>query len=323
MKIFPRISGRAFLCAILLGVAAPAISQAEIRIGVNNAPIVPDGTSAGADSDFVVTFVDLDPDIAGVDIVAGGTISLKLPAAFVQDDSSAPITMVLLQGWPQSPRLPFPTPTYDAASNTLTGTLSFDYRYGSRAAPGPKQLHVILPGFTNPGPGAYPIELSIRRDPSSPDTLTGNGVVKILPRPRPSINAISVINGAPPPPFPNSIYQTIAVGDMPLLWGFYVWDKNRVPFVGVHLVQRNERHYSIIGPNGDTVGQVRIRAPQGASGFWIDATPSIPATSAVLAIPTGLLTAQFHPDAWTPGDYVAEWRLNNGNKQSMFLTVLP
>ena len=45
--------------------------------------------------------------------------------------------------------------------------------------------------------------------------------------------------------------------------------------------------------------------------------------SAVLGIPTGLLTAQFDPDPETPGDYAIRWRLNNGNEQWMFVTVTP
>jgi hypothetical protein len=294
-----------------------------LPITTAKAPIVADGTTAGADTDFVVTFADVDPDVPGIDIKAGGTISLALADGFVRDNPASPMTLIVLQGWPQSPRLPFPDVSYDATTNTLTGTLPVDYLHQSVANPGPKQLHAMLPGFANPGPGSYPVELTIQPDPSDPATMTGTGTVKIIPKARPSINAISVINGAPPPPFPNSIYQTINTGDTALPWGFYVWDKNSEPFIGVDLQRKNRDHYTMIDDKGRTVGQVRIQAPAGAADYSIDATASVPANGAVLGIPTGLLKAQFNHDPDVPGDYAIGWRLNNGNEQSMYLTVNP
>ena len=305
-------------------VLAGAVSaDSTLPISSDKAPIVPDGTTAEAPTDFVVTFADRDPDVPGIDIKAGGTISLTLPDGFVQHDPAAPITMVVLQGWPQSPRLPLPAAAYDPATNTLTGTLGFDYFYQSPDNPGPKQLHVILLGFANPGPGSHPIELTIKPDPADPATLSGVGRVQIISKARPSINAISVINGGPPPPFPNPIYQTIILGETPLLWGFYVWDNDREPFLGVDLRRKNSDLYSMVDEDGRTVGQVRIQAPTGASDYSIDANTSVLVNGAVLGIPTGLLTAQFNPDPDTAGEYVISWRLNNGNEQSMFITVNP
>ena len=291
-----------------------------LPISTAKAPIVPDGTTAGADTDFVVTFADVDPDVPGIDIKADGTISLTLADGFVQDDPALPMTLVVLQGRPQSPRIPFPTVSYDAATNTLTATFGPDYLYQSAANPGPKQLHALLPGFTNPGPGSYPVELTIQPDSGSA-TMTGTGTVKIIPKARPSINAISVINPGPPPPFPNSIYQTINTGDTPLLWGFYLWDNNSEPFIDVDLQRKNRDHYTMIDDKGRAVGQVRIQAPAGATDYSIDATASEEVFGAVLLIPTGLLRAQFNPDPDVPGDYAIRWRLNNGNEQWMFLTV--
>jgi hypothetical protein len=306
-----------------IAITSAVSADPALPISTAKAPIVADGTTAGADTDFVVTFADVDPDVPGIDIKGGGTISLTLADGFVQDDPTLPMTLVVLQGWPQSPRLPFPTVLYDDATNTLTGTFPEDYLYLSAANPGPKQVHALLSGFTNPGPGSYPVELTIQPDPSDPATMTGTGTVKIIPKARPSINAISVINGAPPPPFPNSIYQTINTGDTALLWGFYVWDKNSEPFIGVDLQRKNRDHYTMINDKGRAVGQVRIQAPAGATDYSIDATASVPANGAVLGIPTGLLKAQFNHDPDVPGDYAIRWRLNNGNEQSMYLTVNP
>lgn len=305
----------------VMALAPTAGADPGLIMSVDKAPIAPDGTTAGADTDFVVTFADRDPDVPGVGITAGGTISLTLDPAFVRDDPTVPIQMAVLQGWPQSPRLPFPTPSYDPATNTVTGTLSFDYEPLSSANPGPKQLHVVLLGFTNPAPGEYPLTLTIQPDPGDPATMSGDGTVQIIPRARPSINAISVINPGPPPPFPNSIYQTINQGEDPLRWGFYVWDSDNEPYVGVELRQKNRHHYSLVDERGRSIGQVNIAAPAGASGYWIEADASVPANGAVLGIPTGLLIAQFHPDPDVNGDYVISWRINNGNSQPMYLTV--
>lgn len=305
-----------------LAFATPVASETGLPISTNKAPITPDGTTTGANTDFVVSFADLDPNVPGIDIAAGGTISLTLADGFVQDDPDAPMTLVVLQGWPQSPRRPFPDVTYDAATNTLMGKVSFDYGYQSSSSPGPKQLHAILTGFTNPGPGSYPVMLTI--DPNNgAATMSGAGTVQILSKARPSINAISVIN--PPPPWPNSIYQTVDLVETPLRWGFYLWDNNSVPYVGVDLRQKNRNHYSMVDVRGRSVGQVTIDAPKGASGYSIDTPegPSEKVDGVVLGIPTGLLIAQFHPDLTTPGDYTIRWRLNNGNEQHMFVTVNP
>lgn len=306
----------------LVAFGSPASSHDvhdELSLSADKAPIVPDGTTAGADTDFVVTFADRDPDVPGIDIKTGGTIAIRLPHEFVQDDPDAPMTLVVLQGWPQSPRQPFPDVTYDATTNTLTGTLAFDYLAQSSAQPGPKQLHMLLPGFTNPKAGTYWFDVAIRPDPASDKVLSGRGQVRIHRQIRASINAISVIN--PPPPFPNPIYQTVAAGDSPVPWGFYLWQRGGDADVGVDLRQRSARRYDIVDADGDKIGSVRIRAPKGASGYSIDATASEAVNGAVLGIPTGLMIAQFHPDPGTPGDYEITWRMRRGNHQHMFVTV--
>ncbi len=323
MRRITHIFGPAIALAAIVpfAIATGASADAELSITVAKAPIVPDGTTTGAATDFVVTFADRDPDVPGVDILAGGSISVTLPADFVQDDPAGAMDVAILQGWPQSPKLPFPAVTYDPATNTVTATTSFDYLYESSANPGPKQAHLILLGFTNPEAGSYPITLTIQPDPNDPATLEGTGRLEIVPKSRPAIEAISITNGAPPPPFPNSIYQTVGLGEELLTWGFYVWDARNEPFIGVDIQQRNRDHYALVDNRGRTVGHVRIDAPPGATAYWIDANSSVPANGAVLGVPTGLLTAHFHPDPDVAGDYTIRWSVNNGNTQPMFVTV--
>lgn len=307
--------------AFVMAVSSPASSHDGLTISTARAPIVPDGTTAGADPDFVVTFADPDPDVPGIDMRAGGTVALRLPDEMMLEDASAPLTGVVLQGWPQSPRVPFPAMSYDAVTHTVTGTLLADYVYESSENPGPKAFHVILPGFTNPRHGHYHVGLTIQPDPNDPYTISGEGDLRIIKNVRPSINAINVINGAPPPPFPNSIHQHLALGETPLLWGFYLWDHDGVPFVGVELEQRNRRRYDLVDEHGGKVGTVRIFAPRGARDYSIDADESVLVNGAVLGIPTGLLTAQFHPDPDVPGIYDIRWRLKRGNVQWMSVEV--
>ena len=321
-RITPIIGPAVALAAIMpFAIATGVTADTELSITAAKAPIVPDGTTTGADPDFVVTFADRDPDMPGIDILAGGTISVTLPDDFVQDDPFAMMSVAIIQGWPQSPRLPFPAVTYDPGTHSVTATTSFHYLYESSANPGPKQAHFILPGFTNPEAGSYPITLTIQPDPNDAATLEGSGWLDIVPKSRPSIEAISVINGGPPPPFPNAIYQTVELGEPLLTWGFYVWDARNEPFIGVDLRQRNQDHYALVDDRGRTVGHVKIDAPEGATDYWIDATASVAANGAVLGVPTGLLTAQFHPDPAAAGDYTIRWSVNNGNTQPMFVTV--
>lgn len=302
---------------------APHGRDDELAINTAKAPIVPDGTTAGAATNFVVTFADVDPDVPGIGIRTGGTISVTLPAGFVRHDPAAPMAMVVLQGWPQSSRRPFPDVTYDADTNTLIATMRFDHLPDTSAQPGPKQVHLLLPGFANPPAGTHRVELTIQPDLAADTVLTGSGDVTIHGGVPASINAISVVN--PPPPFPNPVYQTVAPDTTLHLWGFYLWQHGGDPHIGVHLIQESAQRYQVVDAAGDEIGSVSIRAPQEAADASLDADASfeVEVEGAVLGISAGLLRAQFHPDPDTPGDYEIIWRLLRGNDQHMFVTVTP
>lgn len=80
----------------------------DLSITTERAPVAANGTTAGAPTDFVVTFADRDPDDPGVAMKTGGTIVVELADGFENTgDCVIPATCnaIILRGWPQSPFL--------------------------------------------------------------------------------------------------------------------------------------------------------------------------------------------------------------------------
>lgn len=318
---------------LVAAMAAPAALAADtaVPVTVTKAPVAGDGTTAGAVPDFVLTFVDPDPDVSGIGVEAGGKIEVVLPDDFAAT-GGGPNAAILLQGWQASPRVAsFPPPVFiwttTVVGNTITLDLTSDYLPIDSANPGPKQVHLILGGFVNPRPGMYEIGLTITPDGSAPgDTFSGIGTVQIIPRARPSVNVVNVLSGnPPPPPFKNVQYQTVEQGTDPDKVGHYLWAKDAAPFIGVDLAMSSPNHYRFV--QGErTVGHVWIDAPAGASGYSLT-TPDGKSTGPVPAFATGLPTAQlitqFSPDPETVGHYTITLKMNNGNTQKQFVEVIP
>ena len=313
-------------------------TEYHLEVSIRKAPIAPDGTTAKAQTDIVLTFVDIDPDVKGIDLVEGATVQVKLPDEFVniEGDVFMGNSIILLQGWPQSPPAPPPafpwTTTVDG--NTITATLTGDFLQG--ILPGPKQAHLLLPGFENPKPGKYEIPIRIKLGPSTTsDIMSGIGDVIIIPKSRPSIHAISLFSGppGPPPPFFNPIYQEVVQGESAVRVGMYLWDKDNEAFLGVDLQMVKPSHYLLV-QNGSTVGQVRIDAPPGANNYSLTTntltppgeppdlspSPSVEVPAFITGLPTGLRLVQFTPDV--AGNYTLSFRLNNGNTQDLFVTAV-
>ncbi len=304
-------------------------------LAITKAAVAPDGTTAGAATDFVVTFVNPNPKIDGLALKTGATVEIVLAPEFekVSDEGNS---VALLQGWPQSPPAPPPMfPWKDSFDgNTITTTLTGDYGPGE-LGPGPKQAHVILLGYRNPTKaGCYPIKLTITPDPESKKTITRWGKVHIIPTSRPSINTMSLFSGppGPPPPFFNPIYQTIPKGESAHQVGFYLWDAGNAPFLGVDIVMHS-RSYGSLVQNKRTVGHVRIKAPYSATSFsltTLDAivaadTPEGPSeldTAFLTGVPVGKLLTQFTPDPNVTGRYKLVFRLRDGNTQKLFVKVV-
>lgn len=287
-----------------------------------------------------MTLVDADPTVPGLDLAAGATFRLRLPAAFENTgtrvaSASEPgcgpplvvdcTTAVLVQGWPQSPVLPFPNVTLDAATNTFEVTTSAAWAPDPPESPGAKTLHLQAFGFRNPDrPGVYPVDLEIRPDPSSDRVMLARTSVRITPRSAPHLGVLSTVNGSPPPPFPNSVYQRTTLENGPtdlLTWGLYLWARDAQPLTGARIVMLNRYVGLIVDSTDQSVGRVRIRPPRGARAHRLDASPSVPALALLSGQPTGLMRADFTPDPVAKGLYRITFTLFGGSSQDFFVTV--
>ena len=322
------------LMALAVPAGAGRSEGSGIVASVVKAPIDPAGDVAGERTDFVINLdTSLDPTVDGRTLLDGKTIKVTLPDDFVY--LGGPITNpgacppaagtcgtgVLLQGWPQNPIPPSPA-NYTLSlegTQTIVYTATRDLVPGDATLNGPgiKQMHLILTNFVNPNPGRY--EFVVEAETGVGGALeTGVGVVHVLQKPRASINVTSVEN--PPPPFPNTIYQTTTVGsDAPLDWSFLVWDRHGDPAIGVEVNQLNS-HSAQLTQGGKVVGHVSIQAPMGATGHEITGGPSVAFVAPVKGEDTGLLTVEFKAGD-TAGLYTATLRMNNGTSVTMHVTA--
>lgn len=323
----------AALGVVLLAISVPATAEKSKSLDLSTvkAPVAPDGTTAGAPTDFVITFRDPNPDVKGISLRKGATVEVVLPDEFTFT-GAGPNFGVILQGWPQSPPAPPPdflwTSTIDG--NTLTLTLTSDFKAG-QFGPGPKQVHLILLGFANPVlPGVYPIELSIRKKPNKKKKHSGTGYVRIIPDARPSVEPISLFSAppGPPPPFFNPLYQDLALGEPARQLGLYLWDANLAPFLGVDLSPTGSPSYYQLTQDGSVVGEVFITAPASATSYTLASVPlppggppSVNIPAFVTGVDVGLLGIQFTPDPSVAGNYEIAISMIGGNEKSLFVSV--
>jgi len=312
---------------LLVSVVAPAASAhdetSELDISIVKAPVAPDGTTAGRALDFVVVLKDPDPDVDGIGMMSGGTIRVELDSAFdltgSQGSPPAGASVAILQGWPQSPRLPFPY-TMDITGNTITLTLTDDWPVGVYG-PGPKALHLLLKTAKNPAtPGEYSVKVSIRPDPTSTQTLEATGRAKIIEKVRPSINVMSVFSGppGPPPPFFNPLFQELELGEDGRQVGMYLWEKGGMAAVGVDIEMQGARRGWLV-QDGKKIGKISIHAPHDAGNFTLVTTEgqSVEVPALLTGVPTGLLKTRFTPDPTVEGHYSVTFEMYGGNQQTL------
>lgn len=318
--------------------AAPNVTPIEVTTGL--APVQADGLTVGAPTDFVVTWADPDPSVPGLDLRRGATVTLTLPEEFVDTGvrvaaGSAPgcgpplvvdcSTAVLVQGWPQSPVLPFPDVEWEESSGSFVLTLLADAAPAPPQLPGAKTLHVQAFGFRNPDrPGTYVAQLEIRPDPATDEVLVADAPLRIRPRTSPHIGVLSTVNGAPPPPFPNSVFQTASLEDGPpelLVWGLYLWGVDAEPLVGARVRMHRRDVGLVLDGDGRPVGHVRVRAPAGAVDHSLETQPSVARRALLSGQPTALMLAHLRPDPGATGAYEVTFSLHGGTTQTLVVTV--
>jgi hypothetical protein len=325
--------------AMVLGIGLYSSAFAEnvgIVSSVTKAPVSPDGLVSGRPTEMVIHFdISLDPKVPGRTLLKGKTIKFTLPDDFDPGEFPRPIgqggpggcnlltdcnTAVLLQGWPQTP---IPPPDY-ALSYDGTHTIVFTANKDlvpSVLAPGIKQSHLIIRGFTNPRPGHYPILVEAETGLGGALEM-GIGDVHIIPKTRPNLNVTSVFDN-PARPRLNKIYQETHPGELiPLTMDFLMWDRSGEPLLGVEIVAlRGGNSDALLVQGKRTVGHVMVDTPAGAIGQAVFTTePSRPVNSPVTGFPTALLQAGFRAGSAT-GEYVLTFSLTGGNSVEMHVLV--
>jgi len=314
---------------------APTAGDAEGNIVtvVQNAPIVADGNVADQKTDVVIDFdISMNPNEAGRTLLAGKSIRITLPEAFVNSEE-LPVagfgssetcrpgalqcnTAILLQGWPQHPVAPPKYAVSAEGTNTIVVTAREDILPATPNEPGIKSVHLVLLSVTNPEPGDY--ELDVVAETGVDGAVEqGTAHLTIHDRPQPSINVTSVMNEGTP----NTIYQTTKPGEVtPLAYDFLLWDWDGAPLTDVTIAEAGENQWSLV--QGErVVGTVDVQAPEGATGQRVYAdSASVAFNSPVLSIPTAHLRAFFQAGS-AAGEYVVTFQLTDGNSIPMTVQV--
>jgi hypothetical protein len=319
-----------------------ATTNEGIVRSIVKAPVVPDGTTAGRTTDFVINLeVPLQPNLPGLTLLEGNQIRVTLPEEIVyENEADFPIkgageencapgnlqcsTAVLLQGWPQNPiRPPFQkySLSYEADTNSLVFTALEDLVPDPPLEPGIKQIHLILNGFTNPAePGSYLVAVTAEVGPDGAEEQ-GVGILEVLTEPRPSINVTSAFNGEASYR-PNTIYQMANPGGLSAFpYDFLLWGDDGKALEDVTIEALNARHSQLV-QGEEIIGHIYVDGPAQAEGQQIAATAgSTIINSPVTGFETGRLNLCFKAGT-VPGDYVVTLKLNGGNTVTMFVDVV-
>jgi hypothetical protein len=319
-----------------------AVTSEGIVRSIVKAPVVPDGTTAGRTTDFVINLeVPLQPNLPGLTLLEGNQIRVTLPEEIVFDkEAEFPIkgageencapgnlqcsTAVLLQGWPQNPiRPPFQkySLSYEADTNTLVFTALQDLIPDPPLEPGIKQIHLILNGFTNPAePGSYPVAVTAEIGPDGAEEQ-GVGILEVLAEPKPSINVTSAFNGEASYR-PNTIFQVANPGELSAFpYDFLLWGQDGEALEDVTIEALNARHSQLV-QGEEVVGHIYVDGPAQAEGHQIAATAgSTIINSPVTGFETGRLNLCFKAGT-VPGDYVVTLKLNGGNTVRMVVDAV-
>ena len=296
---------------------------------VTRAPVVADGDVAGAPTDIVIGLdTSLHPAVAGQTLQAGGTLRVTLPDAFSSSGlpTSGPATCdpmsgacntgVLLQVADGTGAVPYTVEMVDR--HTIVFTALDDI--GPGEMPGIKQIHLALPGFTNPKPGTYAIEVEAETGPGG-SVETGTAALTVRSSIEPSINATNLFvePGEGRPPTDVAYQRTTIETAAPYAWDFLLWERSGAPAAGVELRQGDHRGGDII-QNGQLIGCYKTEAPAGARGQSVSGGPSVVSQVPGSTDEAGRLTVAFTAGD-IPGLYETTFSLDDGNSQEMHVEV--
>lgn len=338
-------SGRAM--ARVTGDAPDALRQTAAKrsggivASITKSPVSPDGLVAGAQTDLVINLdVSMDPTVHGFEFLVDDTVTVTLPEGFT-DTGALPFAasgpgcivggvalcngVVMLQGWPQYPVVPFGAyaPSFDAATRTITMPITAILTSvpGGYTFAGVKQIHLLLPGFTNPDrPGRYRVDVAVVRNGVIVEG--GAGDARIISAVRPSIHVTSVFQDGGPIPAParvNPLFQstTDRVGLHPVT--LLLWDGAGTPFVGVSLEARGNGGYRLVR-DGNTVGKVKVKGPERGDLTVGAVGPSTAFDAPITGIATGRLIVEFVPGE-VAGVYTITFSLKGGNEVTFVITA--
>ena len=332
------------LAVSLLTTFVPTLEPAQssgIVEDVVSAPVAPDGNVAGATTDLVINFDrSMDPSVSGRGLMAGNRIRITLPEDFT--NTGLPIASVftgcapncsaaiLLQGWPQHPVGLFSGDpgvgewkVFSEGTHTIVIEAVEDIIPTPPLEPGIKQLHLLLFGFRNPGPGSYDIEVEAETGPEGA-VERGTARVHILPRTRSIMALTSAFNG---PPNPNPIYQeTGTMAATPLPYDLLLWDSLGLPMTEVKMIGPrigpSSAAVKLVQGGGRAVGNVSVVGPKGAAGYQIGPNqPSMEINTPITGVPTAHLPVQFQTGD-LPGLYTITISLQEGNSMTFFVNAV-
>lgn len=307
-------------------------ASTDLDIVVKTAPIVPNGLLASSPLDVTLSFVDLNPSVPGIAMKTGGTITVNLPKEVVNtgykvakpgsaDGCKPPVFTEcssggMLDGWPQSPLLPFGDFTYDEVNHSLTITATADSPAYSLESPGAKLVHLFAFGFKNPDqPGDYPVSLEIKPDPDSDDVFVGSSTLAITDEKIPNI-AIDTTQSVhiKGPRFENTMFQSLTPGSTSRNMSSNLWDANHAPIVGARIAMTSSTNGELLSQEGDVIGVLNIDAPDEATGFYLMSADSFETKTGLAGFPTGRIVTSLKTAPAVAGTYVVTLSLEGGNE---------
>lgn len=284
MKLRVLAASAAVVLAACTGVKTGGETETAV---VAPAPISFDGHVAGQATDLVFVLIrDGNPATPGFGLAAGERLLVTLPKEFKRNDGSgirtdSDFNLVLTRGWPQGAvrQKDQYTIVYDEKTNAIGVQARVDVKPEGPNAPGIKVIHLRGRTFLNPGPGDYPVVVSVVGTDGRTKRVW-NGTAKIQFDAPPARLAPTNFHL---PPGTDSNFQKVGLNQEAPRWlGLLLWgaagsalngvgiaprDLNRFPrYTGGLLVQDTNGDKKLDPATDKVVGGIIGAAPAGATG---------------------------------------------------------